>query len=164
MSYLLGMREERIVRDVVAYVCKEEKNQCLEVQAQLFRSPRHALNSTSLISLQTISDVDLRWRAAISFYTSTSLSSLSLSLYLCLSLFLPLLPVEKTPDLSSPFTPFHKLPVRLSRLVRTTSMIIRFCIAKCLCLLWFLFFWIASMPAVRSVSLLSIRLTTKLYG
>lgn len=29
---------------------------------------------------------------------------------------------------------------------------------------FFFFFWIASMPAVRSVSLLSIRLTTKWYG
>lgn len=69
------------------------------------RSPRHALNSTSLISLQTISNVDLRWRAAISFYASTSLLSL-----------LSLSPASSRRKNTRPFVTFHPFP-QTSRLV-----------------------------------------------
>lgn len=66
-------------------------------------SPRHALNSTSLISLQTISDVDLRWRAAISFYAST----------FCFPLFFPFLPLSLaflSQKNTRPSVTFHPFP------------------------------------------------------
>ena len=129
--------KKEIRHNVVPNILKKEKNKKNVSKCTRSRQKSsYALNSISLISLQMISDVDLRWRAAISFYASTSFSFLFLFLSLSLSLSLSFASFRrKTPDLSSPFTPFHKLPVRLSRLVRTTSMIIRFCIAKCLCLL-----------------------------
>lgn len=105
-------------------------------------------------SQQTISDVDLRWRAAIFFFYA----------YTSLLLFRSLSSQQKNKPFSLPFY----LPQtfrRLSRLVRTTSMIIRFCIAKCLCVyVWFLFFGLLPCLPSDRFFLLSIHLTTKQYG
>lgn len=116
-----------------------KKIKCLEVLV---------LNSASLILVTQISDVNLRWRATISFYAFTSLSSLSL--------FLSLPPVEKHQTFCHPFPQTSRSVVPFGPHYQHDYSLLH---RKMLVSTMISFFWIASMPAVRSVSLLSIRLT-----
>lgn len=105
---------------------------CSTCSRRKFSSCLKAIKS----NFQTIPDIDLRWRAVISCFLFTRPSSSSVFLLACFSIFpfvsfLILLSLsfsflqQKVPHPSS-LPLFSSNSRRLSRLVRTTSMIIRF--------------------------------------